>query len=65
MPTPADTGRCSVGPGPGVMRFEPESAERVAEPLESRYLPGSGRTALAHLLDAPDDFLARWGFVGG
>ena len=42
----------------GGMRFEPESEERVAEPLESRYLLGSGRTALAHLPDAPDDFPA-------
>ena len=42
----------------GGMRFEPESEERVAEPLESPYVLGSGRTALAHLPDAPEDFPA-------
>ena len=44
--------------GAGGLRFEPEFEERVAEPLESRYLLGSGRTALAHLPDAPEDFPA-------
>ena len=47
--------------GAGGMRFEPESEERVAEPFDSRYLLGSGRTALAHLPDAPDDFPAALG----
>ena len=44
--------------GAGGLRFEPELEERVAEPLESRYLLGSGRTALAHLPDAPEEFPA-------
>ena len=67
-PTPPDTIFVDAGAGgyrpvlsragAGGLRFEPEFEERVAEPLESRYLLGSGRTALAHLPDAPEDFPA-------
>lgn len=50
--------------GAGSLRFEPESQERVAEPWEAPS-SGSGRTILASLPDAPDDFpaafcLRRW-----
>ena len=46
--------------GAGGMRFEPESEERVAEPLVSPYTFGPGRTALAFLPAAPEVFPAAF-----